>query len=201
MLCSSAILRLYSCIPSTNPAHYHNNVSSQGRPTTRTFGTYQLFLSPGASFSKKIATLFWISATNFVFPVILSVAQLVALLVIPSRYDIALCINEVNIHISIIAVVFATVWVFEGRWAETHGLVVTTVPAASQFSAMRFGVAGTYRDGGDERATKQTHISEKAQDTMESTSSSMHFAASSPDSMQSDVERGKGGNAFQVVVV
>ncbi|TCD68956.1 hypothetical protein EIP91_009346 [Steccherinum ochraceum] len=155
-----------------------------------------------ASFSKKIATLFWISATNFVFPVVLSVAQLVALLVIPSRYDIALYINEVNIHISIIAVVFATVWVFEGRWAETHGLVVTTVPAASQFSAMRFGVAGTHRDGVDERATKQTHVSEKAQDTMESPSSSgMHFAASSPDSMLGDAERGKGGNAFQVVVL
>ncbi|KAI0316518.1 hypothetical protein OF83DRAFT_1172807 [Amylostereum chailletii] len=74
------------------------------------------------SFSEKIYTLFWISASNFVFPVLLSITQVVIYMVKPDDYLLSLYIQEVNLQFSIISVVFATAWAFEGRWAEEHGI-------------------------------------------------------------------------------
>lgn len=70
--------------------------------------------------SQTIRTLFWISATNFVFPVMLSVVQLVVYFARPDNYLIALYVAQVNFYFTIMGVVFATLWVAEGRWKKVH---------------------------------------------------------------------------------
>ncbi|TCD65456.1 hypothetical protein EIP91_002670 [Steccherinum ochraceum] len=135
----------------------------------------------GTSFSRKIVTLFWISVTNFVFPVILSITQLVVYMVIPTRFDIVLYIQEVNYHITIIAVVFATVWVFEGRWAQQHGIAISNASEeSSSVSSIhfidpglkingRFNVDGT-RVVRPERISVATSNQNFTADTMDGTS-------------------------------
>ncbi|VDB87187.1 unnamed protein product [Peniophora sp. CBMAI 1063] len=72
------------------------------------------------SFSKKLYTLFWLSVSNFVFPVLLSIAQLAVYLASPRLYNTSLYIEQVNNHFTIICVVFATVWAFQGSWEEAR---------------------------------------------------------------------------------
>ncbi|TCD64357.1 hypothetical protein EIP91_004226 [Steccherinum ochraceum] len=165
--------------------------------------TSGVLLRQGATVSRNILTLFWISVTNFVFPVILSVVQLIIYEVLPLRVDIALYVQEINFHITIISVVFATVWVFEGRWAEKHGLIVTTGTVASQFSSIRFGDA-VQQDGSGMVGKKQTEthastVSEKTQNAAKSDVSIAHLSVA--DNASGDVERGMRGNSFSVVVV
>lgn len=70
--------------------------------------------------SQTVRALFWISATNFVFPVMLSIVQLVVYFARPDNYLIALYVAQVNFYFTIMGVVFATLWVAEGRWKKDH---------------------------------------------------------------------------------
>ncbi|KIY47592.1 hypothetical protein FISHEDRAFT_15948, partial [Fistulina hepatica ATCC 64428] len=72
------------------------------------------------SLSQRLKTLFWISVSNFVFPLILSVVQLAIYANNSAHYVTALYVEQVNIQFTIIGVVFATVWVAEGQWADTR---------------------------------------------------------------------------------
>jgi len=71
--------------------------------------------------SQTIKSLFWISVSNFVFPVILGISQLTTYLVNPNSLT-PLYIEAVNFHITIMGVVFATLWVAEGEWAGTQSI-------------------------------------------------------------------------------
>ncbi|KAI0052731.1 hypothetical protein FA95DRAFT_1601761 [Auriscalpium vulgare] len=71
--------------------------------------------------AEKLKTLFWICASTFVFPVVLGVVQVAIYLNSPQNYLLALYVENVNFHFTIMGVIFATVWAAEGRWiAERH---------------------------------------------------------------------------------
>lgn len=72
--------------------------------------------------SEKIKTLFWISASNFVFPVMLGIVQLVIYMAKPKEYLLAVYVEETNFHLNIIGLVFATVWAAEGHWADANDI-------------------------------------------------------------------------------
>lgn len=77
-----------------------------------------LFIS-GSSFAAKIKAAFWISTYSFVFPVLLSVAQIVSYMA-SKDYVLAMNIEQVNIHFTIIGLVFATVWAAERDWENAR---------------------------------------------------------------------------------
>ncbi|KAK0245510.1 hypothetical protein EDD85DRAFT_20707 [Armillaria nabsnona] len=72
---------------------------------------------PTTSYSERLSTLFWISVSNFVFPVMLSFVQFVlafdAYLFLDATYIIMS-----NIYFEIIAVLLATIWSAGSRWSE-----------------------------------------------------------------------------------
>ncbi|KAI0052730.1 hypothetical protein FA95DRAFT_1259358 [Auriscalpium vulgare] len=72
--------------------------------------------------TRQIKSLFWICTSTFVFPVVLGVIQLCVYITSPKNYLLALYVQEVNFHFTIIGVVFATVWAAEGRWAAARQL-------------------------------------------------------------------------------
>ncbi|VDB96712.1 unnamed protein product [Peniophora sp. CBMAI 1063] len=83
---------------------------------SRFCGLPSLWPSTGSNLSRKLATLFWLSATSFVLPVLLSIAELITYFV--SHYDAVAYIQQVNYHFTVISVVFATVWAFEETWQD-----------------------------------------------------------------------------------
>lgn len=85
--------------------------------------------------SQTIKTLFWISVSNFVFPVILSIAQLAIYLTNPNSLT-PLYIEAVNFHFTIMGVVFATLWVAEGEWAGNRGVFSEQSGSLSQPSTI-----------------------------------------------------------------
>ncbi|KAJ6545627.1 hypothetical protein B0H19DRAFT_1267026 [Mycena capillaripes] len=61
------------------------------------------------SFNTKLQDIFWITSTNFVFPLIFLLAELIA--VCDGRAAVLIAsLHEVNLYIIIICTVFATVW-------------------------------------------------------------------------------------------
>lgn len=81
--------------------------------------------------SQTVKTLFWISTTNFVFPFILSLTQLIIYLVKPDEYLTALYVEAVNYHLTVIGVVFATVWAAEVRWELIQSERLAQPPSSS----------------------------------------------------------------------
>ncbi|KAI0326460.1 hypothetical protein GY45DRAFT_109113 [Cubamyces sp. BRFM 1775] len=70
-----------------------------------------------ASFADTIRTLLWVAATNFVVPVLFSLAQII---VVYRDVDV-LVVNDivlVNTSVAVIGVVFATVWAGSAQWAS-----------------------------------------------------------------------------------
>ncbi|PIL26399.1 hypothetical protein GSI_12156 [Ganoderma sinense ZZ0214-1] len=63
----------------------------------------------GDSYAARIRTLFWIALSNFVFPVIFDVAQLVLIFRDPDYVEGA-CIISVNSYVSVLGVLFSTIW-------------------------------------------------------------------------------------------
>ncbi|KAM5530900.1 hypothetical protein V8D89_015432 [Ganoderma adspersum] len=63
----------------------------------------------GGSYAARIRTLFWIALSNFVFPVIFDVAQLVLIFRDPDYIEGAYIIS-VNSYVSILGVLFSTIW-------------------------------------------------------------------------------------------
>ncbi|KAJ7114284.1 hypothetical protein C8R44DRAFT_881147 [Mycena epipterygia] len=61
------------------------------------------------SFNKKLQSIFWITSTNFVFPLIFLLAELIAVFDGRAATLIA-SLHEVNMCVVIICTVFATVW-------------------------------------------------------------------------------------------
>ena len=91
-----------------------------------------------ASFAAKIKDAFWISTYSFVFPVLLSVAQIVSYMA-SKNYILAMYIEQVNIHFTIIGLVFATVWAAERDWENARRKGRSRAP--SQVSTICFAPA------------------------------------------------------------
>ncbi|KAJ7908999.1 hypothetical protein B0H13DRAFT_1616981 [Mycena leptocephala] len=110
----------------------------------------QATFSRDGPMSQTIKSLFWISVSNFVFPVILGVAQLATYLSNPNSLT-PLYIEAVNFHFTIMGVVFATLWVAEGQWADTRNILgeqsdfmcqpSTIIFATSQFDSRQRDMA------------------------------------------------------------
>jgi len=90
------------------------------------------------SFIRTLQTLFWISTSNFVFPLILGIVQLAIYASQPDDYLLALYVEEVNFSLTIIGVVFATLWVAKGQWDSNHQGSFGPSLAASNESGMHF---------------------------------------------------------------
>lgn len=56
----------------------------------------------------------------------------------PDNYIVALYVEVANIHLTIVGVVFATIWASEGRWADTNQLKQNRA-RANHLSAIRLG--------------------------------------------------------------
>ncbi|KAJ7804951.1 hypothetical protein B0H14DRAFT_3883189 [Mycena olivaceomarginata] len=95
----------------------------------------QTMFSHERTMSQTIKTLFWISVSNFVFPVILSIAQLAIYLTNPNSLT-PLYIEAINFHFTIMGVVFATLWVAEGEWAGNRGVFSEQSGSLSQPSTI-----------------------------------------------------------------
>ncbi|OBZ67596.1 hypothetical protein A0H81_12150 [Grifola frondosa] len=63
--------------------------------------------------------MFWIAASNFVFPVMFNVAQLVIFMT-TTDFTVCLYVQQANYFISIIGVVFATIWATGNNWAHDN---------------------------------------------------------------------------------
>lgn len=70
---------------------------------------YSNHSSPENSFTNKLQTLFWIASTNFVFPTIFGLVQVIVL-TIDKCIFVATYLDMVNLYISVISTVFATIW-------------------------------------------------------------------------------------------
>ncbi|KAK0207965.1 hypothetical protein DFS33DRAFT_1255150, partial [Desarmillaria ectypa] len=92
---------------------------------------------PTTSYSECLKTLFWISVSNFVFPVILSFVQFIlafdAYLFLDATYIIMS-----NIYLEIIAVLLATIWSAGSRCSEekqaTTGMSVSGAESLPRFA-------------------------------------------------------------------
>jgi len=73
------------------------------------------------SFTNKLKTLFWIASTNFVFPLIFSLCQIVILFV-KNDILVAASVAMANIYISIISTVFATIWSSTTSFKDAGGI-------------------------------------------------------------------------------
>ncbi|KAI0751545.1 hypothetical protein C8Q80DRAFT_1098839, partial [Daedaleopsis nitida] len=79
--------------------------------------TIPLSLPLGSHISSRLRTLFWIATTNFVFPVILNVVQLVVVFR-DRNFTHGTYILSINIYVEIIGVLFATLWCSESYWTR-----------------------------------------------------------------------------------
>ncbi|PFH45384.1 hypothetical protein AMATHDRAFT_160210 [Amanita thiersii Skay4041] len=69
--------------------------------------------------SDMIRVIFWISVSNFVFPVLLSIAQLIFVFHDTSFFH-GVYMLIANDYVSIVGVLLAMVWSASGRWTEEH---------------------------------------------------------------------------------
>jgi len=69
-----------------------------------------------SSITKKFRGIFWIAVSNFIIPAIFSLTQAILYLVNKENSLLILQINLTNNYISIIAIVFATLWVSGNSW-------------------------------------------------------------------------------------
>ncbi|PIL26400.1 hypothetical protein GSI_12157 [Ganoderma sinense ZZ0214-1] len=94
-------------------------------------------LSAG-SYAARIRTLFWIALSNFVFPVVFDIAQLV-LIFRDASYIGGGYVISVNSYISILGVLFSTIWSGSHRVAEAT--LTSSSPQPSVCSQCR-GITG-----------------------------------------------------------
>ena len=75
---------------------------------------------PKASLTRKFRGLFWIALSNFIIPLLLSLTSAIIYLVNKEKIIIILQINLANNYVSIIAVVFATLWASGSSWYKEN---------------------------------------------------------------------------------
>ncbi|KAK2467344.1 hypothetical protein APHAL10511_000579 [Amanita phalloides] len=99
--------------------------------------------------SSALEALFWISLSNFVIPVMLSIAQLVVVWKSPNIFNVVpICI--VNVYVQIIGVLLATVWASGTRWQGEHKTTNVSV-----LTTLQMGVNNSQTGSRDNSSTKQ----------------------------------------------
>ncbi|KAI0742305.1 hypothetical protein C8Q80DRAFT_1108373 [Daedaleopsis nitida] len=109
------------------------------------------------SYYHRLRTLFWISMSNFVFPVILNLVQLILAFRDKSFLDGAYVLI-VNIYVTIIGVLFATIWSMGTKGLRQPVRPVAVAAGNAPLQSPRFA-SGTARDGdsdADETLTMAT---------------------------------------------
>ena len=81
--------------------------------------------------TERIRQIFFIAAANFVFPLILNIAQLICITTSRS-YAVGTMFLLSNGYVSVIGVLCATIWASGSEWVRTHQ---TTVSDSSQRSS------------------------------------------------------------------
>jgi len=89
------------------------------------------------SIANRVRTLFWIAATNFVFPVAFNIAQVVVMYRTSSAIT-ASYLMWTNIYVSIVGVVYATVW----SHVTSSGPSTTHTPATFASPRYRSNISG-----------------------------------------------------------
>ncbi|KAM5530041.1 hypothetical protein V8D89_016286 [Ganoderma adspersum] len=84
----------------------------------------------GDSYTARIRTLFWIALSNFIFPVIFDVAQLVLIFRDPNYIEGAYVIS-VNTYVSILGVLFSTIWASGSSGSARIGTGAGDAPSGS----------------------------------------------------------------------
>lgn len=118
----------------------------------------------GSLYVARLKALFWIGVSNFVFPVILNLVQLIFVFRDPSFLD-GSYVFMVNTYVQIIGVLLATMWSTGTRWyqedeeggsieGESERTTMRTVPLKRGASVMR--VSGT--ETSHERQEDTFHI-------------------------------------------
>ena len=79
-----------------------------------------LILLPLESYISRLNTLFWIAVSNFVFPVILNIVQLIFAYQDPD-FSHGICIFLANNYVGAIGALFATVWCSSEHWIASGG--------------------------------------------------------------------------------
>ncbi len=89
-----------------------------------------------------LEALFWIAVSNFVIPVMLSIAQLV-MIWISRNIMIVAPICMVNIYVEIIGVLLATIWANRSQWRDENTPVLTTARVEMDESTKEFTSVST----------------------------------------------------------
>ncbi|KAH9476248.1 hypothetical protein JR316_0011819 [Psilocybe cubensis] len=88
------------------------------------------------SYASKVKALFWIAVSNFIFPVILSIFQLIMLFRDPD-FLIGSYTYLTNDFVEIVGVMLATVWASSSNWSSTNSASLahpTITSSAPQFA-------------------------------------------------------------------
>ena len=109
-----------------------------------------------ASYSARLRTLFWIAVSNFVFPVIFDISQIV-LIFQDNDFIKAAAVVNVNTYISILGVLFSTIWA-TGSHRVGESTISESRPPTNSYSVRmtRLGSAlapPTHSLGDPERST------------------------------------------------
>jgi len=102
------------------------------------------FRSTVRGWSSALEALFWIAISNFVIPVMLSIAQLVVVWM-SKDFAVLAMIFTVNVYVEIIGVLMATIWVVGSRWREkdsSDAPVLTTVTVGMEESPTGYSGVG-----------------------------------------------------------
>ncbi|PFH45066.1 hypothetical protein AMATHDRAFT_72036 [Amanita thiersii Skay4041] len=86
---------------------------------TLSISRYTASNSSRDAYTSLIKGLFWIAVSNFIFPVLLSIAQLIFVFRDPDFVDGSLVLL-VNDYVEIVGVLLATVWVAGAHWSSDH---------------------------------------------------------------------------------
>jgi len=89
---------------------------------------------------KRIREIFYISVANFVFPVLFNIGQIICITADPSFYLGTLLLLSNN-YVSVIGVLFATIWVSGGEYVrrQTEGNTPETSLRFTPFERRAFG--------------------------------------------------------------
>ncbi|KII90343.1 hypothetical protein PLICRDRAFT_528752 [Plicaturopsis crispa FD-325 SS-3] len=101
------------------------------------------------SMARRIRGLFFVALSNFVFPVVFSIAQLILLCASPNAAENYVRTGTVylaNVYVNIISVVFATVWTTGTSWQQAQGLADPDEDesATPSFAELHVSVLGSH---------------------------------------------------------
>ncbi|KAF9487796.1 hypothetical protein BDN71DRAFT_1404265 [Pleurotus eryngii] len=118
-----------------------------------------------SSYSRRLKGLFWISVSNFVFPVFLSLCQLIFIFRDPD-YLKGTYIFLTNDYVEIVGVLLATVWQAGTHWADDNSAPRSTV---SSLPTVRFRSAATSREqtGANSIASMPTRVDDASEIAMD----------------------------------